>query len=109
MTVRKRTRQASGPVSVAISAEQRQRLAAEAERRGLGVSPTIRTLALERLAEIGEERQLARARKWQLEQALKILDEVQQGNVPEVAWSEIEALFDKAPAPARRLPVRKRP
>ncbi len=99
----------STPVSVAMSAEHRRRIAAEAQRRGLGVSPTLRTLALERLADIDEERQLARARKWQLEQALKILDEVQRGNVPEVAWSEIEALFDKAPASVRRLPVRKRP
>lgn len=109
MATRKRTGPPSAPVSVVVSAEQRRRIAAEAERRGLGVSPTIRTLALERLADIGEERQLARARKWQLEQALKVIDEIQRGNVPEVAWSEIEALFGKAARSARRLPVRRRP
>lgn len=83
-------------MSVAVNADQRERLSAEARRRGLGVSPTIRTLAFERLADIDEERQLARARKWQLEQALKTLDKIERGEVREVPWSEVEALFDDA-------------
>lgn len=91
-----RDRPLSTPVRVAVSAEQRRRIAAEAERRGLGVSPTIRTLALERLADIDETRQLARARKWQLEQALRALDDIERGDVREVPWSEIEALFDES-------------
>jgi len=101
MAARKRPRQASGPVSVVVSTEQRKRLGAEARRRGLGVSPTIRTLALERLAEIQEEHQLAHARQWQLERAREIWDAIERGEAAEASWEEIEQLFDDALAEIR--------
>lgn len=96
MGVRKRAGLTAGPVSVAVNAEQRKRLETEARRRGLGVSPTIRTLAMERLADIQVERQLARAHRWQLERARELLDEIQRGEVGEATWEEIEKLFDGA-------------
>lgn len=102
MATRKRLRQAGGPVSVAINTEQRKRLAAEARRRGLGVSPTIRTLALERLGEIQEEAQVARARQWQLERAREIWDAIERGEVAEASWEDVEQLFDDALAEIRR-------
>lgn len=55
--MKKTSRPARVPVSVAIAERERQRLEVEARRRGLGLSPTIRTLALERLAEIDDERE----------------------------------------------------
>jgi len=91
-----------------MSAEHRRRIAAEAQRRGLGFSPTVRTLALERLADIDEERQLARARKWQLEQARRVVDEIARGGRRSVSRAEIDALFDEAledtRAPRRNFP-----
>lgn len=96
MALRKRARRAMGPVSVGLSTEQRERLEAEARRRGLGVSPTIRTLALERVAEIDEERQLARARHWQLERMRELIDEIERGEVAEATWEEIDRIFDEA-------------
>lgn len=101
MAGRKRAAGPSGPVSVVVSGEQRERLAAEARRRGLGVSPTIRTLALERLADIDEERQLARAQKWQLEQARRLVDEIARGGTRDVSQAEIDAIFDEASQEAK--------
>lgn len=102
MALRRRARQATGPVSVALSTDQRERLVAEARRRGLGVSPTIRTLALERVAEIDEERQLARARQWQLERMRELIDEIERGEVAEATWEEIDRIFDEALTKKRR-------
>ena len=105
MAPKRRAEQASGPVSVAVSPEQRKRLAIEARRRGLGVSPTIRTLALERLAEVQEERQLGRAREWQLERAREVLDAIERGEVGESTWEEIDEIFEQALTEARERDV----
>lgn len=102
MAVRKRAPRPKGPVSVAVSGEHRERLQAEARRRGLGVSSTVRTLALERLSQIEEDRQLARARKWQLARALEAVAEIERGDAKESSWGEIEEIFDQALEKARR-------
>jgi len=102
MALRKRTPRSKGPVSVAVSGEHRDRLQAEARRRGLGVSSTVRTLALERLSQLEEDRQLARARKWQLARALEDAAEVERGEAKESSWEEIEQIFDQALEKARR-------
>ena len=102
MAPRKQVPRTEGPVSIAVSADHRLRLRAEARRRGLGFSSTIRTLALERLSEIEEERQLARARKWQLERALETVDGIERGDVNEVSWDEIDRIFDEALEKIRR-------
>lgn len=49
------------PVSVAIDERERRRLAREGQRRGLGLSPTIRTLAIERLEQIEADQERLRA------------------------------------------------
>ena len=102
MATRKRVASTEGPVSIAVSADHRKRLRTEARRRGLGFSSTIRTLALERLSEIEEERRLARSRKWQLERALEAVDEIERGDAKEVSWDEIEKIFDEALEQIRR-------
>ncbi len=89
-------------MSVAVSAEHRRRLEAEARRRGLGFSSTMRALALERLAELEEERQLSRARRWQTERTLEVIGEIERGVPTESSWDGIEAAFDEALEQARR-------
>lgn len=102
MAPRKRAARPAPPVSVAVSGEHRRRLEAEARRRGLGFSPTIRTLALERLTQLEDQRQLARARRWQLERALEVAEEIGRGTARSVSWDEVEAAFDEALEQLRR-------
>jgi hypothetical protein len=102
MADRRRPEASKGPVNVAVTAGQRRALRIEAQRRGLAISSTIRTLALERLAEVAEERELQRAEKWQLEQVLAVVDEIASGaKRRSVPRSEIDAIFDAAIAEAR--------
>lgn len=82
------------PVSVAVSPEQRREFESEARRRGLGVSSTIRTLAVERINEIREQRQLKRARRWQAERMAKLADRVEAGEVGEASQADIDAIFE---------------
>ncbi|MEK7862951.1 MAG: hypothetical protein AAB295_06770 [Chloroflexota bacterium] len=82
------------PISVGVSTPQRRRFAAEAERRGLGVSSTIRALAIERLAEIERDEQLARARRWQGEQIRGVMARIGRRGFEEASAAEIDALFE---------------
>ncbi|HET7699469.1 MAG TPA: hypothetical protein VFM06_01225 [Candidatus Limnocylindria bacterium] len=77
-----------------MSGPQRRRFAVEAGRRGLGVSSTIRALAIERLAEIEHETQLARARRWQGEQMRGVMGRIARRGFDEVSEAEIDALFE---------------
>jgi len=62
----------------------------------------VRTLALERLTEIADERQLARAERWQLERVRELVDEIERGGRRRtVGKAEIDALFDEAIGSAR--------
>ena len=63
------SRSSAQPLSVALTAQQRQALAREGERRGMALSTTVRTLALERLREVATEDDLQRARRWQSERS----------------------------------------
>mgnify|MGYP001600954716 CR=1 FL=1 len=93
------------PVSVAVTKQQKQGFAAEARRRGLGVSTTIRTLALERANELREQRQRERARRWQTERMRALADRIEAGEVGEASQEEIDAVFEEAEARgARRRP-----
>jgi len=98
----------AGPVSVQLDDSDKRDLAAEARFRGLGLSTTVRVLAKERLGEIREERQLTRARRWQLARLMRIADRVEAGDVSEVGQAEIDRIFDDAVAriEARTGPVR---
>jgi len=63
MTNGSRARQRAGPVSVALTRPEKTTFEAEARRRGLGLSTTIRALAIERANEIREQRQRERAQR----------------------------------------------
>ena len=82
------------PISVGVSSPQRRRFAAEAERRGLGVSSTIRALAIERLAEIERDEQLDRARRWQGEQMRSVMAGIRRRGFEEASEAEIDLLFE---------------
>lgn len=84
------------PVSVALTPEQRDAFGDEGERRGLGLSTTLRTLALERLVEISEEEQLARARRWQRDRMIRLHERIQAGEVGEATRAEIDSVFEEA-------------
>ena len=81
------------PVSVALTTEQKQEFAAEARRRGLGVSTTIRTLAVERTNELRAQRQRERARRWQTERMRVLADRIEAGELGEASQAEIDAVF----------------
>ncbi len=89
------------PVSVALTKEQRQEFTAEARRRGLGVSTTIRTLAVERTNELRAQRQRERARRWQTERMRALADRIDAGEVNEASQEEIDAVFTAAEAEDR--------
>jgi len=93
------------PVSVALSREQRDAFDAEARRRGLGISTTIRTLAAERVRDIREEQQRARALRWQTERLNALADRIDSEGFDEASQAEIDAVFDQADV-ARRRPSR---
>ncbi len=90
------------PVSVAVTRVQREEFEDEAQRRGLGISSTIRSLAVERIGELREQRQLERARRWQTERMHAFADRIDKGEVGEASWAEIDAIFEQADARDRR-------
>ncbi len=77
---------------------QRREFEAEARRRGLGISTTIRSLAIERAAELREQRHRERARQWQTERMRALIDRIEAGEVGEASQTEIDALFEEAEA-----------
>lgn len=91
----------SQPISVAMADAERDLFEAEARRRGLGVSTTIRALALERATELREQRQIERARRWQTERMRVAVEQMDAGQNPEVDQAEIHAVFENAGAPRR--------
>ena len=89
------------PISVAMDKEQREVFADEARRRGLGVSTTIRALALERAIQIRDERQLARARHWQTQRMRTMVDRMDGGDNPVIDQVDIDRIFDDAEVAGR--------
>lgn len=90
------------PVSVAMTKEQKREFVAEARRRGLGVSTTIRTLAVERAGELAEQRQRERARRWQTARMRALADRVEAGDLGEASQDDIDAVFEEAERAAAR-------
>lgn len=84
-----------------MTSRQRREFEAEARRRGLGVSSTIRTLAIERVNELREQWQLERARRWQTERMRGLADRIEAGEIREATQAEIDAIFDEAEAEDR--------
>jgi uncharacterized membrane protein YccC len=96
-----RTRKAA-PVSIALAEPERSSFEAEAKRRRLGLSTTIRALAFERANEIREERQRERARRWQTERLHELMARIERDGFEEVTQAEIDAIFTAAGAQPRR-------
>ena len=90
-----------GPVSVVLPRELRARVRTEAKRRGLGLSPVIRALVAERMAELDDAAQLSRAEEWQRAEAWATWERMKAGDVREVSKAELAADFDEALQKAR--------
>lgn len=58
------------------------------------MSSTIRALAIERLADLEREEQLARARRWQIGQMRKEMARIARRGFEEATQAEIDALFE---------------
>lgn len=86
------------PVSVALAKPERAAFQSEAERRGLGLSTTIRTLAFERINDLREQRQRERAMRWQTDRLRALIERVQTDGFQEAGQAEIDAIFAEAEA-----------
>lgn len=92
-------RSAKGPVSVVLTSQLRRQVEKEAERRGLGLSPALRVLVAERLRDLSDDAELARAERWQRAQAWASWDDPANGHVE---WDAVEAAFTRRPRHRRR-------
>jgi hypothetical protein len=90
------------PISVAVTKSERAAFEAEARRRGLGVSTTIRSLAFERANELRLERQRERALRWQTERLHGLIDLIERKGFEEASQEQIDALFDQGRSGSRR-------
>ena len=92
----------AAPVSIALTAPERSTFEAEAKRRGLGLSTAIRTLAVERISEVHEQRQRERARRWQAERLRQLIERIERDGFQEATQAQIDALFTEAGTRRRR-------
>ncbi len=90
------------PVSVALAKPERAVFQSEAERRGLGLSTTIRTLAFERMSDLREQRQRERAMRWQTDRLRALIERIHTDGFQEAGQAEIDAIFAEAEALDRR-------
>lgn len=86
----------SEPVSVVLPTDLKVKVEAEAQRRGLRLSPTVRALLQERVEEIEDAAHLHTAEAFQREQALATWEEMKAGDLAEVTGEQIDAEFDRA-------------
>lgn len=91
----RKAKERAAPVSVAVTPRLRDEFEDEARRRGLGLSTTLRTLAVERVAELREQRQLDRARRWQTDRMLALIERIERGEIGEATDEEIDAIFER--------------
>ena len=91
------------PISIAVTKEQRAEFEAEAKRRGVGISTTIRSLAVERAAELREQRRRERARRWQTQRIRALADLIEVEGFVEASQADIDAIFDRADADYARI------
>lgn len=81
------------PVSLALTKPERSTFETEARRRGLGLSTTIRALAVERARQVEEERQRERARRWQGERLRQLIERIEQDGFHEATQAQIDEIF----------------
>jgi len=91
------------PVSVALAKPERSAFESEAERRGLGLSTTIRTLAFERVNDLREQRQRDRTLRWQSDRLHALLERIRSEGFREASQADIDAIFAEAEALDPRL------
>lgn len=96
------------PVSVALTEPERSTFEAEAKRRGLGLSTTIRALAYERVSHVREERQRERARRWQTGRLQELIARIERDGFEEATQGQIDAIFTRAVSPTRRASAAER-
>lgn len=96
------------PVSVALAKPEREVFETEAERRGLGLSTTIRALAFERINELRDQRQRERASRWQTDRLHALVERIRREGFVEASQADIDAIFadtqttgPRPPAPTR--------
>jgi hypothetical protein len=77
-------------------------LVREARRRGLPLSTTVRTLALERIQELEQAAELSGAEAWQQAQAWATWDRIRAGDRREVSRADLAAVFESASRPRRK-------
>ena len=85
-----------GPVSVVLPRDLKARVLTEAKKRGLKLSPAVRTLLQERVRELDDAEQLSRAEEWQRAQAWSTWDKIKAGDVAEVSKADLDAEFEEA-------------
>lgn len=90
------------PLSVALTKEQKEAFEAEARKRGLGLSTTIRSLAVERTNDLCQQRQRERALRWQTKRLRALADHIEANGFDEASQAAIDAVFADAEARVRR-------
>lgn len=85
-----------GPVSVVLPDELLSRVATEAKRRGLKLSPAVRMLVAERVDELDEQQRLSAAEEWQRREAWATWEELKRGPTTEVSRDELRSAFASA-------------
>jgi hypothetical protein len=86
------------PVSLALTKRERATFEAEARKRGLGLSTTIRALAIERADEMHQQQQLDRAMRWQTERMRELIGVIESEGFREATQDDIDAIFGDAGA-----------
>ncbi len=95
---RRATTVPTSPISFRMPARLRARLRRFARDRNLGESEALRLVVTERLDAIDDDRELAEAERWQLQQATEAWERAMRGEEPTVPWERIDQIFAEARA-----------
>ena len=85
-----------GPLSVPLSVDLRDRLARQANERGLKMATAARVLLDERLRDLEDARDLSLAEEWQRAQAWAVWDAIQAGDQTDVPMDEFRRATERA-------------
>ena len=85
-----------GPLSVALPDELRARVATEAKRRGLKLSPAVRALVAERVEQLEDQQRLTAAEEWQRREAWATWAKAKRVRPAEASREELRAAFATA-------------
>jgi predicted DNA-binding protein len=79
----------SGPLSVALPPDLRERIGAQAKKRNLKLATAARVFLAEHVEELEDSTDLAKAEEWQRAQAWATWDKITSGDVRDVSWDEL--------------------